>query len=511
MGYEEDRITLVLVNLASIMESADEALLPAVYKEVGEALHATPTALGSLTLFRSVVQSLCYPLAAYMASRYNRAHVIALGAFLWAAATFLVAISTTFLQVAVSRGLNGIGLALVIPAIQSLVADLTEEDSRGSAFGWLQFTGSMGSIVGTFLGLLLASTTFMGIAGWRIAFHLVAAISIIVGSLVWFYAVDPHFPQNAVLSKKATTQNSTLEDLKEFLKEAKSVMQIPTFQIIVAQGVAGSFGGSGLSFVPMWLELIGFSHEYTGFLTSVFSVATSIGGLFGGKLGDLLARHFPNSGRIVLSQISAASAIPSAAVLLLVLPDDPSTGISHAIVMFVIGLLVSWNAPATNNPIFAEIVPVKSRTSIYALDSSCESILASFAPPFVGALAEHIYGYKIGDFGRSDDPKINQENAASLGKALYTSVAISMLLCVSIYSFLYCSYPRDRERAHMDSLITSEMEQIELESSEQARAHSCLQNFESEYNTEMSTTDLYHGGGGFESDVDTEKFLGHRL
>jgi hypothetical protein len=31
--------------------------------------------------------------------RYNRAHVIAVGAFLWAAATFLVAVSGTFAQV----------------------------------------------------------------------------------------------------------------------------------------------------------------------------------------------------------------------------------------------------------------------------------------------------------------------------------------------------------------------------------------------------------------------------
>ena len=89
----------MLVNLASIMERADEALLPAVYREVGAAIHATPTGLGSLTLFRSIVQAACYPLAAYMATRHNRAHVIALGAFLWAAATFLVGISSTFLQV----------------------------------------------------------------------------------------------------------------------------------------------------------------------------------------------------------------------------------------------------------------------------------------------------------------------------------------------------------------------------------------------------------------------------
>lgn len=66
------------------------------------------------------------------------------------------------------------------------------------------------------------------------------------------------------------------------------------------------------------------------------------------QLGDFLAQHFPDAGRIVLSQISAASAIPSAAVLLLVLPYDPLTGALHALVIFVMGVLVSWNAPATN-------------------------------------------------------------------------------------------------------------------------------------------------------------------
>lgn len=92
-------LTLVLVNLAGIMERADESLLPGVYKEVGAALHTGPTGLGFLTLFRSMVQAVCYPLAAYLAGRHNRALVIAYGAFLWAAATFLVAFSSSFFQV----------------------------------------------------------------------------------------------------------------------------------------------------------------------------------------------------------------------------------------------------------------------------------------------------------------------------------------------------------------------------------------------------------------------------
>lgn len=97
-----ETMTLVLVNLAGIMERADESLLPGVYKEVGEALHTDPTGLGSLTLYRSMVQSLCFPLAAYLSLRYNRAHVIAYGAFLWAAATFLVGFSSSFFQVSLS-------------------------------------------------------------------------------------------------------------------------------------------------------------------------------------------------------------------------------------------------------------------------------------------------------------------------------------------------------------------------------------------------------------------------
>ncbi|XP_027364462.1 uncharacterized protein LOC113871571 [Abrus precatorius] len=465
MKTKSETVTLVLVNLASIMQRADESLLPGVYKEVGAALNADPTALGSLTLFRSLVQSLCYPLAAYLAMRHNRAHVIALGAFLWAAATFLVAISSTFLQVAISRGLNGIGLAIVIPAIQSLVADSTVDSNRGMAFGWLQLTGNFGSIIGGLFSVLIASTSFLGVPGWRLAFHLVALISVIVGILVRLFANDPHYSKNNGKATYEAPSKSFYSEMKGLMREAKSVIGIPTFQIIVAQGVFGSFPWSGLSFATLWLELIGFSHVTTAILWTLFIVAASFGSLFGGWMGDFLSLRFPNSGRIILSQISAGSVIPLAAILLLGLPDDPSTAFMHGLVLVIMGFTSAWNAPATNNPIFAEIVPEKSRTAIYALDCSFESILASFAPPIVGVLAQRVYGYRPIPSGSSDSVEIetDRENAASLAKALYIAILIPMSICVAVYSFLYCTYPRDRERARMVSLAESEMEQLEVE------------------------------------------------
>ncbi|TQD91722.1 hypothetical protein C1H46_022682 [Malus baccata] len=479
-----ESVTLLLVNLASIMQRADESLLPGVYKEVGATLHTDPTGLGSLTLFRSIVQSSCYPLAAYLSMRHNRARVIALGAFLWAAATFLVA---------VSRGLNGIGLAIVTPAIQSLVADSTDESNRGTAFGWLQLTGNIGSIIGGLCSVLIASTSFMGIPGWRIAFHLVGLISVIV-------------------------------EMKDLVKEAKSVIRIPSFQILIAQGVFGSFPWSGLSFAPLWLELIGFSHKETAVLWTLFIIGGSLGSLFGGIMGDTLAKPFPNAGRIVLSQISAGSAIPFAAILLLVLPDDPTTGFSHGLVLFVMGWFTSWNAPATNNqklnywsqkfrylyflgtlsmcklvhsPIFAEIVPERSRTSIYALDQSFESILSSFAPPIVGLLAQHVYGFEPVPKGSSDSVEVetDRENAASLAKALYTAMGIPMTLCVFIYSFLYCTYPRDRDRARMQALAESEMQQLETNCSPSRGEYSEVHVSESKIlnGNEKSEIDIEYG------------------
>lgn len=357
------------------------------------------------------------------------------------------------------------GLALVTPAIQSLVADSTEDHNRGIAFGWMQLTANLGSILGGVLSLFLAARTILGIPGWRVAFYLVAVMSIVVGILVRAFAVDPHYSSQIQNFPNKPSKLSVTSEIQDLVNEAKTVLKVPSFQVIVAQGITGSFPWSALSFAPLWLELAGFSHGATGVLTSIFAIGASFGALFGGFMGDFLAKRYPNSGRIVLSQISSGSAIPLAGILLLVLPYDASSGFIHGLLMLIMGFSISWNTSSTNNPIFAEIVPEKSRTSIYALDRSFESLLSSFAPPVVGLLAEHVYGYKPPPKESSSGNKVetDRENAASLAKALYTSIAIPMTLCCFIYSFLYCTYPRDKERARMELLIESELHQIELE------------------------------------------------
>ncbi|KAI9116981.1 hypothetical protein K1719_011980 [Acacia pycnantha] len=332
------------------------------------------------------------------------------------------------------------------------------------AFGWLALTSNFGSIIGGLCSVLLASTSFLGIPGWRISFHLVALISVLVGILVYLFANDPRFPRSDT-KHEGPANKSFCNEMGDMINEAKWVIRIPSFQIFAAQGISGSIPMSALSFATLWLELIGFSHVETALLWTLFVVARSFGALFGGYMGDVLSQRLPNTGRIMLSQISSASAIPLGAFLLLGLPDDPSTAFLHGLVLFIMGLSTSWNGSATNNPISAEIVPERSRTCIYALDRSFESVLASFAPFIVGILAQHVYGYKPIPEGTSDSVQIktDSENATSLAKALYTSIGIPMAICCFIYSFLYWTYPRDRERARMVALVESEMQRLEEE------------------------------------------------
>ncbi|KAJ6733553.1 hypothetical protein OIU74_005348 [Salix koriyanagi] len=78
-----------------------------------------------------------------------------------------------------------------------------------------------------------------------------------------------------------------------------------------------------------------------------------------------------------------------------------------------------------------------------------------------------LYGYKSPKKSLDNvSVTTDRENAASLAKALYTAIGVPMALCCFIYTFLYCTYPRDRDRARMTALIELEMQEIEEERTE---------------------------------------------
>ena len=152
------------------------------------------------------------------------------------------------------------------------------------------------------------------------------------------------------------------------------VTKIPTFQVIIVQGILGSTPWNALVFLTVYLQLIGFSDMDAALVNSVFLAGAALGGVLGGVVGDWAGSISKDHGRIWACQFSVFTGIPFTLVLLKGLPynGEPATVSMYAALMFFFGLLHVWAAPACNNPVFAEIVPPHLRNLVYAFDR-CDS------------------------------------------------------------------------------------------------------------------------------------------
>lgn len=158
--------------------------------------------------------------------------------------------------------------------------------------------------------------------------------------------------------------------------------RIPTFQVIIIQGILGSTPWNALVFLTLYLQLVGFSDFNASLAVSFFQAGAALGGVVGGAVGDWAAKKSPNHGRILACQFSVSMGIPFSLLLMKGLPQDGGTVAVtlHVMTLFVFGLVHVWAAPACNNPVFAEIVPPQLRNLVYAFDRCAQSIGGAARP-----------------------------------------------------------------------------------------------------------------------------------
>ena len=103
--------------------------------------------------------------------------------------------------------------------------------------------------------------------------------------------------------------------------------------------------------------------------------------------------------RGILSQ-SCCTVRAGTVLTAVILKGLPHKGASAAFPLYMLvfvanGALNAWPAPACNNPIFAEIVPARLRTFVYAFDRSFEMAVAACAAPVVARMAESLFGFQV--------------------------------------------------------------------------------------------------------------------
>lgn len=383
----------------------------------------------------------------------NRIHIILYGCLLWACMTWLFGLTRwvpyPLVMGYIAWSLNGLGLSLVIPNTQSIVADYYTSESRGTAFGFLFFLSSVGAIVGSVYAINIAGVRFGDVQGWQLVMFTLAVVSAGVGVVNVLIAKDPRYvPGFQVESSRPK------EGWKDAWKEIGSVIRVPTFMIIILQGVVGTMPWKVMAaYTTLYLQLVGMSDAQTSAIQTGFLIGTAFGALLGGFLGDKAAQASPNHGRILVCQFSVLMGIPMCILNYTILPrnGEQATMVFYILMFLLQGLIISWAAPSCNTPIFAEIVPQRRRNLIYAFDRCFEDAVASPVTYFVGWAASSIFGFK-GNATTTGNQEIDLQKADALAKAIVWFSIIPFILCVVFYSGLHWTYRKDKTFATYGTL-----------------------------------------------------------
>lgn len=442
--------SVVLINSANIIDQADVQLLPAVYLSLEKDLGFSPIQSGLVTAVRALLQSLTTPFWGYYGDKISRKKLLALGCFIWAAFTFLVAFAISFETMLIFRAFSGIGLAVLYPTASSLLADYYPDNLRGRAFGLLGLTGIIGSVIGTLYATSIADTPILGIAGWRFAFISMAVISFILGGLIYIFGKDP-IRGSSESELKNLVSEKTEEVYKINRSDIKKILSNKTFDLIVLQGVAGLLPWSSILFIIAWFEYIGFPGIIAAIAFAVIAMGAALGNLLGGILGDKAARWNPEKGRIIIAQISVFSGIPMMFIIFWFIPRTVDSLLLFIGAGFFTGIMISWAATACNSPIFSELFEPEIRSTAFSIDRLFEGSFAAFGTLIVGWLAETFFGYITPEQGTLIDqiaPTVKNININALANSMLWATVIPWVICLLVYFFVYKTYPADKQRIH---------------------------------------------------------------
>lgn len=374
--------------------------------------------LSLITFIRSLLQSLSSPFWGFLSDRYSRKKVLIWGTGIWGIWTILVGFTQNFNQLLLIRVISGIGLGCLMPATFSIMADTFAPKIRGRMLGILEAIGILGIIVFT-LGLGSLATP----QGWRWGFIILGVASVLSGLVILIF-VDEPVRGGAEPEMKGQLTEAGAARYKAQLQDALTVLKIPTIQVAILQGLAGSMPWviMGAFFILWLVENRGLSTSQAPLVFGAVVVGTAISNVIGGILGDWAEQKSPKYGRTVVGQISVISGIPFTWYLFTRTEDWNLFSI--AILGFVTALFISWPGKGSKEPMMQGVVPPELRSTAFAMTTFIESGFAAIIALIFGSIAD----------------KLN------LQTAMLWTIPFPWVICAILFSGFYLTYPKDSRK-----------------------------------------------------------------
>ena len=421
--------TLVIIYLGVAVDAADATLLPAMFKALEEDLHLTPELLGTADFLTSLCAAVFALAWGFAADRLSRVKLLSCAAALWGSFSLAIALSTDRTSFLFFRALNGAALGGLYPIKWSLLSDLAPEESRGRVFGLVGVTGAVGSIAGSLFATTISETTWAGIAGWRLAFALLAVLCVAYSALVWLVAVEPpRGEQGAPVD--------TPVPLREVCKQVSTNLK---FVLLVISEMLGSVPSHAMHWLTLWIQYLGYLNYQAAMLSSVYKAGLIAGSLLGGIASDHCAAKHRASGRIMLAQ---AAQTVGAALCCLLFSMQTQQLLPLAILLFCVGASLEWVDLGTNKPLLMESVSPRIRGSVSGIEHLAVHTFGSLlGGPLIGYLMVNTFGYEKTSLSVSAmSVQARGANEQSIRHALLWMCTVPYIGCLVVLAMLQKVY-----------------------------------------------------------------------
>jgi MFS family permease len=303
---------VAMLWLVCFFNYADRQAIYAVFPLIGLEFGFDKVQLGLIGSAFMWVYAGGAPFAGFIADRVKRVHLILGGCIFWSFVTVATAWCSKLWHFVAVRAAEGLGETFYFPASMSLTADYHGPDTRSRAFAIHQSSVYIGTILGSWLGAVLAEWY-----GWRAGFFLFGTAGLVVAAVLYLFLREPergnadrldaalaahgHGAGSSAEAMTSATPARTLAPLG-LTDTAASVFGNPVTLLLMLGFLCANFVATiFLAWTPTFLvEKFGYSLGTAGLTGTLFiHLASALSAPLAGVAADRLARQV-SGGRILI-------------------------------------------------------------------------------------------------------------------------------------------------------------------------------------------------------------------
>jgi MFS transporter, ACS family, D-galactonate transporter len=356
----------VLLSVSVLINYIDRGTLSIAAPILKEDLALSPSQLGILLSAFFWTYALFQIVSGWLVDRFEVNWLLALGVFVWSAATLSTGLLHGFALLLVARLLLGIGESVAYPSYNKIIAKHFHASLRGRANGLISAGWALGPALGTLVGGLL-----MARVGWRLFFVVLG-----LGSALWLLPWIKWMPKGAGLPT------------------SKSAKPAGILEILLQRSAWGTFAGL-FCFNYLWYFLItwlpfylvrqrNFSLQTMSVVGGAAFLALAISVVASGWLADRWMAAGASPTRVLKTFCGAGLALASVTFVLVFLVAD------HAIAMTIlIFSCVALGMCSPNLWTMTQILAGPQTAGRWAgLENFCGNLAGILAPILAGFILE---------------------------------------------------------------------------------------------------------------------------